>query len=80
VSLGNYTALPKGYAQDDLKATLSNDAGGTLAAKYTIGPMNLRRLRILPAVRPQQHLSERLQEPRRVQRVAWGDHVQRLCN
>src|SRR5271157_2110705 len=41
VSLGNYTALPKGYAQDDLKATLSNNAGGTLAAKYTIGSMKL---------------------------------------
>ncbi len=39
VSLGNYTALPRGYSQDDLKATLSNNAGATLAAKYTIGPM-----------------------------------------
>jgi predicted porin len=41
VSLSNYTALPKGYAQDDLKATLSNNAGGMLAAKYTIGPMKI---------------------------------------
>jgi hypothetical protein len=36
---------------------------------------DLRRLRILPAVRPQQHLSERLQEPRRLQRLAGGDHI-----
>ncbi|MBV8442246.1 MAG: porin [Hyphomicrobiales bacterium] len=41
VSLANYTALPKGYTQDDLKATLSNNAGAMLAAKYTIGPMKV---------------------------------------
>ena len=41
MSLSNYTALPKGYVQDDLKATLSNNAGAMLAAKYTIGPMKI---------------------------------------
>ena len=41
VSLGNYTALPKGYSQDDLKATLSNNSGAMLAAKYTIGPIKI---------------------------------------
>jgi predicted porin len=38
VSLGNYTALPKGNSQDDLKATLSNNAGLMFVAKYTAGP------------------------------------------
>ncbi len=41
VSLGNYTALPKGYSQDDLKATLSNNAGLMLVAKYAIGPAHV---------------------------------------
>ncbi len=41
VSLGNYTALPKGYSQDNLKATLSNNAGAMLAAKYSIGQVKI---------------------------------------
>ena len=41
VSLGNYTALPKHYNPDDLKATLSNNVGVMLAAKYTIGSMKV---------------------------------------
>ena len=41
VSLGNYTALPKGYSQDNLKATLSNNAGAMLAAKYSLGPVKI---------------------------------------
>ena len=41
VSLTNYTALPKGYTQEDLKATLSDNAGLMLAARYTLGPVKL---------------------------------------
>jgi predicted porin len=41
VALTNYTNLPKGYGQDDLKATLSNNSGLMLVAKYTVGPLRL---------------------------------------
>lgn len=39
VSLGNFTVLPKRYSQDDLKATLSDNTGVMLLAKYTLGPL-----------------------------------------
>ena len=41
VSLGNYSALPKHYNPDDLKATLSNNTGVMLANKYAIGPLKV---------------------------------------
>ncbi|HKN28223.1 MAG TPA: porin [Roseiarcus sp.] len=41
VSLSNYTSLPSGDTQDDLKATLSDNAGVSLLAKYAWGPIKL---------------------------------------
>ena len=41
VALANYTTLPRGYSQDDLKATLSDNAGLMLVAKYGIGALRL---------------------------------------
>ena len=41
VALSNYTVLPKNYDRDDLKATLSDNAGLMLVAKYTAGPLKL---------------------------------------
>ena len=39
VSLSNYTSLPSGDTQNDLKATLSDNAGVSLLAKYVWGPV-----------------------------------------
>ena len=41
VSLANYTELPKGYSQADLRATLSNNRGMMLLAKYKVGKAQL---------------------------------------
>ena len=41
VALANYTTLPKGYDQNDLKARLSNNSGLMLVAKYAIGSLRL---------------------------------------
>jgi predicted porin len=41
VSLTNYTTLPKGYGQANLKATLSDNSGLMLVAKYTAGQVKL---------------------------------------
>jgi predicted porin len=41
VALSNYTSLPEGDVKTDLKATLSDNAGVTLLAKYLWGPLRL---------------------------------------
>jgi len=41
VSLSNYTSLPSGDTQNDLQATLSDNSGVTVLAKYAWGPVTL---------------------------------------
>ena len=61
------SGIPNFYGPDDLKATLSNNSGLMLLAKYKWGPVMLSGgWMAWRQANPQRRLSERLRDPRRL--------------
>ncbi len=69
-TVGCSDGVPMFYNNTDVTATLSNNTGLLLTAKYKVAsPDGLRRLRMAQADRPEQQLSQWLQDHRRLERA-----------